>query len=581
MKLIKQEDTERTFWAVLDQLDQGWSTRSFPHLISDRNLYLANNVVFNRDGLISKRPGNVAWASNVGGTGVTGSGVASQSGARFYPPGGTPKLLVQSGGKLYAGQDSVGTFTAISSSISSTNTARYQQMYDPDMSTGAAPAMFIVDGASVPKVWDGTNYVSVQTGTGGSGSFNYLPNNPGGSPITPAYVTQWKYHLVYAGEPTDPTAIYISDALRPERFNGYSIVDSAATPYTQYYPGGRDGTAGVITGISVVNQYLIIFYTSQIVVGYNTGTYGAYEFEFFPLTTGLGNIAPNSLVNFGGYIVFFGGDAFYATDGQNVVKIPDEIPSVYANTSASAFPSEMYNKNIVVGARRGDQYWASYDNVGNGTQTAIVVFDRAANGGWSFGSSSGGAWSKYSSGMPMSWGLECRGPGDSTFPFYWGSSAADQIGWFDTGVYSDFGNAITMEIQTKAFLLDNPITVKDVQSMWVVAAFPNITNNANFVVQAYPYVITDLSNPSQSQAPAINFSIQNSVALYGGGEHYGDGTLYGFTQSILTNVKRGQPPQDSKGYIFQCGIRESSTNAFNIVSIIAEVIVDNPQEFNT
>lgn len=571
MRLLKDERDSKNAFVVLDQLDQGWSTKSFPHLISDRQLYVADNVVFNRDGLVSKRPGSQAYGHLAGQNGKTGSGVASQSGARFYPVTGSPYLMVQSGGALYKAQDNTGTFSAIAgAALSATNAARYQQVFDPDLSTGAATGMIVVDGVHTPQVWDGVNWTAVRTGAG------WLPNGATGFPITPGLVAQWKYHTVYAGEPTDPTAVYISDALRPEAFTGFSMTDSAGTNYTAYYPAGRNTGSGVITGIAVVNAFLVVFYSNMIVIGYNTGTYGAYEFEWITLSAKLGCVAPSSIVSFDTYVVFFAGDAFFATDGENIVKLPDLIPSVYATTAQSAFPCEMYNKNLVVGARHGDQYWASYDNIGDGVLHAIVVFDRSANGGWSFGAASGGAWSRFPTGMPLSWAVECRGPGDSSFPIYWGSSVGDQIAQYDTGVYSDLGADIAMEIRCKAFLLENPVSIKDVQAIWVLATFPQLASQANFTVTAYPFVVTDLSNPNTSSAPSITFNINNQEVLYGDGTLYGQGALYGFAGTILTDVQCGQPPQDAKGYIFQPGIREKSSFPFNIIALVPEVIIDDP-----
>ena len=403
--LIKNPESDKTFRLVVDHFDLGLFTRGFPHLISDRNLYVADNVVFNRNGLISKRPGNVKYG---GGSGAIGTGVASLCGTRFYPPASSAQLLVQSNGQLYKGNDSTGAFTAVGDgNLSTTQAATFTQMYDSDMTTGAAVAMIVCDGSRVPQLYDGTHFTPVQTGTPFGGSApNALPNGSTGSPITPLYCLNWQYHLVYAGEPTEPTAIYISDALLPERFNGYGIVSSAGTPYIPYFPAGRDGTLGMVTGLGNIGPYLIIYYTSGIVVGINTGTYGASQYQFYVLSRSTGLVAPRSLVSFEGFEVFFGGDRFYATDAQSIVPLPDNVPSIYANNAESTFPCEMKTKNTVVGMRRGGQYWAAYDTTGTGKASSVAVFDFLAGGGWSFGSAAGGAWSRWPTGMPIAWGIE-------------------------------------------------------------------------------------------------------------------------------------------------------------------------------
>jgi len=567
-QIEQRKGSERTFRLVLDKLDQGWSTRSFPHLISERQLYVADNVIFNRDGLISKRPGNAYYGGST--TGATGSGAPVISGTRFYVPGQPPQLLVQSGGHLYTGNDSTGVFTSIGSGFSTTTPCTYAQVYDPDMSTGAAVALVICDGARIPYLWDQTHLVAVQTGT------PYLPNNTVTNvPLTPRYVQNWKYHLCYAGDPNDPYALYIGDALRPERFTGISLTDSTGAQFAPYYPAGRGADLGVITGIEVINATIVVFYTAGIVVGYNTGTYGAYEFEWNIISTEIGCTAPLSITAFGGYIGFFGGDRFYATDGNTVVPIPDEIPSVYANGQRSTFPSEIKNVTTVTGSRRGLQYLASYDNVGSGPQNSVVCFDVSANGGWTYGAPTGGAWSRFPSGMPMAFGIEGRGPGETDFPFFWGSSTSDLVAQWDVGTYSDFGAPILMEVRGKAFFLDRPNAPKRVKYMDVVLAFPVPfgTTTGTYVDTLNAYMFLD---SAQVVAPAVMVTVSSGSVFYNGATIMDGSVTYGQSVGTLTIVQRAWVHQDAIGYIFQPGLTEFSTNPCNIIALVIEVEIREP-----
>jgi hypothetical protein len=566
------EGTDKSLRIVVDSLSAGWSTRSFPHLIDERALYVADNVVFNRDGMVSKRPGNGYYGGSV--AGATGSGHPILSGARFYY--GTPttgKLVVQSNGSYYVGNDGTGAFTKISGGlgVSLTNPARYTQMYDPDMSTGAAIALIMTDGLNIPQLYDGTHFTPMLTGTyAGPPAGDYLPNGATGSPITPLFCTNWNYHLVLGGEPTDPTALYISDALRPERFNGYGLIDSAATPYTQYYPAGRAGVLGNMTGIVNVGPYLIIFFTSGIVTAINTGSYGAFQYEFATISRSTGAISPQSIVPFEGFVVFFGGDRFYATDGNVVVPLPDEIPSVYANSSVSAFPSEIINKSGVIGGRRNQQYLASYDNVGTGMNNSVVVFDMSANGGYTFGATQGGAWSRWPTGMPFSFFLECRGPGDNAFPCFWGSSNADLVAQHDIGTYADFGAPISIEIRGKAFFLDKPIWEKTVLSLYLVCAFP--TTGATYTTAPIGYVFTDTG---PNVAAAVNITANPEGTQYGTGAKYGTFT-YGSANQIVLETAKTYPQEPCQGNSIQPGLTESSINPFNLIAFIMEVVIDEP-----
>lgn len=563
--VVQVEGRERTWRVTVDNLRE-WSTRSFPHQILETQLYVADNVVFNRDGLVSKRPGNGLYG---GGSGATGSGSPSLSGTRFYPSAtGGGKLIVHSGTQLYAGTDSTGAFASVGTGLTSARGAFFDQMRDPDMTTGNAVALFVCDGVSIPHVYDGTNYVPVQTGT--VGGQQMLPNGVRtGTPITPKYVLNWREHLVYAGDPNDPSALWISDAMRPERFNGYGIIDSAGATYTPYYPGGADGRLGPITGLLAIGPYLVILHQAGVVSAINTGTYGAMQYQFATLSATTGSVAERSAVAFEGFGVFFGGDRFYATDGLSVAPLPDEIPSVYEGTSLSAFPPEMRNPSTVAGARRGLQYWAAYDNVGSGRNTSVVVFDFGANGGWTYGAPAGGAWSRWPTGMQLAWAIECRGPGDSR-QMFWGASNQDRIAQHDVGTYDDFGSAITLEARAKAFFLDRPINPKSVEQLNVIGAFP--TQGAQYTDTVTAYVVLDSGH---SAAPSVAIGVKPSGVAYGSLAY---GTFnYGSAQQIIQGTARTYPSTERRGNSVQPGVTESSKNPFNLIGFNLELIMDEPE----
>jgi hypothetical protein len=553
----KIEGTDFTYRVKVDQLRAGWVTRSFPHLIPDDALYVADNVVFNRDGLVSKRPGNSKYG---GGSGATGSGQPILAMTRFYPAAG-PQLLVHSGTQLYVGNDSTGAFTSVGTGLTSARGANFAQQRDPDMSTGNAIALFVCDGARIPQVYDGAHFVPVSTAAG------FLPNGiVTGTPIKPSLCLNWREHMVYAGDPDDPSALWISDAFRPERFSGYAILDSAGTSYIPYYPGGADGALGSITGIAQLGPYLVIFMTAGVVAAINTGTYGAFQYQFTTISATTGMPAPRSLKVFEGFAIFFGGDRFYATDGTIVVPLPDEVPSVYANSSASAFPSEMRSRTSVVGVRRGTQYWAAYDNVGGGRNLAIVVFDLSANGGYQFGAKTGGAWSRWPTGMPLGAAVECRGPGDSQ-QLFWGSSSSDLVLQHDTGTYDDWGSAIAMEVRAKAFFLDQPINPKKVMKLYVLLALPALGAQYTEAVQAY--VVFDSST---AVAPAVAVLVKPSGVAYGTLTY---GTFnYGSAAQIIQTSAETFPQVENQGNSVQPGVTESSKNPCNIIGFVMELIVD-------
>ncbi len=370
--------SENTFRISADKLDGGWSTRTIATQLPDNKLAVADNVVFAQDGLVSKRPGNITYG---GGSGATGSGSPILSMCRFYPASGVGVLVVHSGTKLYKGNDLTGAFTQIAGiTLSAATPARFTPMYDPDMTSGAATALFITDGVHLPQIWDGTNVAAAQTGG------TWLPLGRAGAAITPLYSCNWDYHLCYAGQPDEPSGLYISDALRPESFTGTNYVASNLSSYVAYFPAGRDGTLGAITGIIPLGAVLLIFYQQGLVVATNSGTYGATQYTFTRLSSTVGATAPRSIVAMDTEVMFFGGDRFYATDGQTLAPLADDLPTLYDHTSRSIAPPEIVNASTVYGVRRGSSYWASYDSNAGGLLGRIAVFDTSAAGGYTYSS---------------------------------------------------------------------------------------------------------------------------------------------------------------------------------------------------
>jgi hypothetical protein len=568
--------SENTFRIHVDKLDGGWSTRTIPTQLPDNKLAIADNVVYSQDGLVSKRPGNIPYGSvnalpsTVYGSGAIygqgelyeyaghlGSGQPILALTRFYPNVRAHGILyAQSGGQLWQGNDANGSWTAVAGiTLSSTRAACFTPMYDPDMSTGAATALFITDGVHLPQIYDGTNVAAVQTG----GVF--LPNGRTGAPITPLYSCNWDYHLCYAGEPTEPSALYISDALRPERFTGVNYIDSALSSYVPYYPAGRDGALGRITGIVPLNAVLLIFFEQGVVIASNTGSYGATQYQFSRLSSIVGAVSPRSIVAMDSAVFFFGGDRFYATDSQSIAPLADDLPSLYTHTSRSISPPEISDACTVVGVRRGSQYWACYDSVAGGKLGRIVVFDTAANGGWQFPSTAvvtsagfqqGGAWSRWPTGMTLGAAVECRGPYDSsTFPFFWGSSRDDIVAQHDTGVFADFNAPITFEARSKSFYLEKPLSHKTLQGMYVLCVFDVGSTPATFAIS--PYVVEDYATVAAYAQP---------ITL--------PGTDAGFTLIPIKAYAQQIGPCTAIGV----GIVESSKTSFAIVGLVLEVTVD-------
>lgn len=562
--------TSKTYRLVLNNLQGGWSTRSFPHQIRDNQLSVLDNFAHERDNIWTVRPGNINYGS---GSGQTGSGVASLAATRFYFGASTitGQLCVQSGGHLYTGNDTTGAFTSVGTGMSTTQPATFAQMYDPDNLSGANTTLFICDGSRTPRRWDGTNFAAVQQG----GVF--LPNGvQSGSPITPLYATDWNYSLCYANEPTDQTALWISDQLRPERFTATAITDTAGSTYIPYYPGGKNSALGAITGIRQYGAFLIVFFTAGVVTAVNTGSYGAFQYIFTTISRNTGCTSPRSIVAMDYGIIFFGGDRFYVTDGFGVYPLPDEVPTLYSTDNISSNPPEIANATTVIAARNALTYMAGYETTSGSGQSRIATFDTQANGGWQYTASSGGAWARYPSGMPMAWGVSCRGPGDAAnmFPFFWGSSQGDVVAQYDPpgGPTTDFGNPIVFDIRSKSFYLEAPASPKTIQGFWPLIV---VTTFGNYTFTLSPYVIFD--NGAIFSYTPIVYTVSPSGITYGQ-QTYGS-FKYAAAQVYELFTKKSYPDQNPTpvGFSFALGLNGSTTNTFNVIGVECDLTLDNPE----
>ena len=245
-ELVPVKGSSHQFRAIIDQLIGGWNTRAFPTDIPDEYLYVLDNCVYTQDGLVSKRPGNEFSSNGTNAPGQsTGSGAPILSGTRFYQTTG-PLTVVTSGLNTWAAADGA-PFGIIGTGSTGRVTFRYAQMYDPDavlVSGGPGSIVLIMvdkNGIVGPQYWPGTvsgvnplnpfRTTNFPTGTG----LSALPNDPVTlQPILPKFVCVWGPNLVFANTQADPGALYISDSLRPQRFNGFSMQDTGGTNYYPY-----------------------------------------------------------------------------------------------------------------------------------------------------------------------------------------------------------------------------------------------------------------------------------------------------------------------------------------------------------
>jgi 6-phosphogluconolactonase (cycloisomerase 2 family) len=400
------------------------------------NLYVAN----------SGAPNNVTVYNNPSGSGTTI--VATRwtiSGAS------TTVLLAQNGTALAFAAVGAGAWTNISTAMGAgAKRIHVAQMFDP--LTGAIQC-FICNGVDQPWMWQGPGFTTLtQTSVA-----NGLPVNAAGSVgITPRFVTTVGNNsvLVYSGEPTSTTAVYISNAFYPQAFTQSS---TTATPYPgSYQPyliGFNDGVnGGAVTGITSLQGNILCFKESAIYRGQFVNIYSAtYGFQWQTVSASRGMVAPESLASFDTYDVFLSNDGVYYTDGYQVQQISANVPTFF-DGSLNGYGPLCLAYTTAVGVRCGSRYIIWYDRglpnapgVPAGYPTSGVWFD-FAKPDIALLPQAGemqGALSQYpfTAPMPVAGAAQLNGPNDQGL-FVWTSATADQVALFGMG-FVEFGGAIT------------------------------------------------------------------------------------------------------------------------------------------
>jgi hypothetical protein len=431
----------------------GLNTKRDVHALDRNMLSVSINGWPAYDNVVAKRPASAYYVTANGATGLGGTGTTIVA-TRWTLSGNltTTVLLAQNGRNLAFAQVGATSWTNISTTMGAgAQRIHVAQMYDP---TSGVNQCFICNGVDVPWMWAGpghTTLVSVTTTAG------YLPQKlTSGSPITPRFVTTVSNNsvLVYAGESTAPTAVYISNAFYPQQFS-QSATTSTAYPgsYQPYLVGFNDGVnGGNITGITSLQGNIIVFKESAIYRAQFAGIYAStYGFQFQVVSVTRGMVAPESLAPFDTYLVFLSNDGVYYTDGYVVLQISASVPTFF-DGSLNGYGALCLAYTTAVGVRTGSRYLIFYDRgtvatpgVAAGYPTSGIWFDFAKpdNAGNPQAGEIHGAGSQYpfTQAMPVAGAVQLNGPYDSDL-FVWTSATADQVALFGMG-FVEFGGPIS------------------------------------------------------------------------------------------------------------------------------------------
>lgn len=547
------------FVAYMD-LSGGLNTKKDAHALSRNQLSVSVNCWYAYGSAISKRPGSTAVITPNGNTGL-GTSATGLSSARFN---NVSCIIVQQGTALNAARVTDTSFASIGTLGINANSIRTAQMYDPD--TGK-DTLFICDGVDTPQMWQGpgTNIHQVNVTPG------YVPYNAtAGAPITPKYVATNGMHLFYAGEPTIPCGVFISDSFYPERFSSNAPAGAGyAAPYVPYIVGLNDGVnGGDITGLQPLGPMMLVYKQSAIYRMIDIGIYGVMLWKSEVVSASVGCLSPRSIVRFDDFHCFLGIDGVYQTDGETTRCISANVPT-YFDSTLTGNAAIIQNRTTAVGARMGNRYLIFFDD-GSGMPSRGLWFD------FNKLDEDGLPTVGEISGMDVAGMVTLRGPSDDGTTI-WTDASQDRTGKFGLG-FSDFGNAITWTLYGKADLMEDifgpesPLMDKVLDNLTLLATFPQFSEQQSVTFSAT--VSSDLLT-SYVQSASPNLIGAPSTGQWG--QNWGQMVwtpAAGTTQYQIAKLY-AQDTAFSHGRVVQIGITESSVYPVNIIGYILYL---NPQQ---
>ena len=168
------------------------------------------------------------------------------------------------------------------------------------------PAMAIVDGANPAAVYDGTTYTQITHAN---------------APTDPKYLDVFKNHLFLAGDPAEPYNLYFSSPFLPTDFN----------------PANGSGVVNVGFDVVQIKQFrdaLFIFGKNKIK---RLSGNSIADFVLTEITNNLGCLAPDSVIELAGNLIFLSPDGFRpiaGTDRIGDVELQTISKAIQFTTSA-------------------------------------------------------------------------------------------------------------------------------------------------------------------------------------------------------------------------------------------------------
>jgi len=551
-------------------LTGGLNTKKTPHALSRNQLAQSINGWYATGNAFSKRPGN-APAITGGGSLGTGAPAQAATSARFA---NRTVGIFQSVNALYSAAVDASTFTTIGT-VTAGGFVASAQLQDPISNTAR---LFVVTGKDAPRGWDGSGMLVALAG---------VPAKLTGAnvPITPKYAATLFSSLFYAGDDSDPSAVWISDPFQPESFTYSSTLALPSTygitngSYIPYFIGRNDGEdGGDITGLFPMKNAMIVYKQSAIYRLTLVGLYGDSVWRTDLISSSIGCLSPRSVVEFDDFHVILGIDGIYLVTLDGTKRISDNVPTYFDSTSGT--PATILDRTTAIGVRCGQRYLIFFDD-GNGTGAAL-------------GYPTTGLWFDFAkpdedslpcvgqvSGMLVNGIVPMRGPKDDGL-FLWCDGSQDRVGKFGVGS-ADFGNPILVTLAGKAdFFADllgqNAMAAaryKHVNNVRLYLSIPQATLGE--VLTFTTFAVFDQLSSLASDSNTLPVIVSAGGAIVGTAI-VGDpatATIGAPSAAAQYQVVRSNLQNPATGRVVQIGFAEASIYPWTMIGYGMEVSVDN------
>lgn len=348
--------------------------------------------------------------------------------------------------------------------------------------------MLLTDGQNPAATYDGTTYTQITHAN---------------APNSPKFSEEFSSHIFLAGDTTDPYNLYFSAPLNA----------------TDYSPANGSGVINVgytITAIKKFRNELFIFGANNIkkLVGTNLS-----DFQLQSVTSNLGCVAPDTVVEFGGDLLFLGPDGIRPISGTDrigdveLAPISKEIQDIFDNYYLS---EDIVDVSIAV-IQRKSQFRFFFKN--DASLSLIGAIRKSQNKQSIF---------EYSQLIGIE--ANCVSSGFiGQYEYVIHGDAAGKVHRQERGTSFD-GQDIFSLYQTPYYYMEDPEIRKNIYNIHTYLRSEGTTEV--FVGVSYDYDDVNTNNPT-----TYDFSTEGAAALYGTAI-YGSGDIFDGNPSPkkLTNV---------------------------------------------